>query len=276
MHALENLNFPANQFEVLIIDDGSDPPISAQISNLESRLSIQIFRQNNRGPAAARNLGLQHAKADFVVFTDDDCRPHPQWLTAYKTAFDLTPEIGLGGRIQAAEENRIYGNASQLLISYLYEHPLSGPAFFCSNNVAFPLRKLIGIGGFDEHFPLAAAEDRDLCDRWANLFPLAHLPEASVIHTQNLSFIGFLRQHFRYGRGAFHFQSRRAKRGQSRLNVEPFTFYANLLLYPWKSQKPWTAAATSLLLGLSQLATSIGFFYELKHSRNLSLNQNQT
>jgi glycosyltransferase involved in cell wall biosynthesis len=262
LHALRLLDFPADQFEVLVIDDGSSPPVDPLVATHAKALPLRLLTQQNRGPAAARNLGLQNALGDIVVFTDDDCRPSQDWLSAYRAAFQRDPQSAWGGTILPAPENGLYGNASQILVSYLYERLPKEMRFCCTNNLAFPRQQLLNLNGYDETFPLAAGEDREICDRWSKHFSLQQLPGALILHHQQLSFTTFCKQQFRYGRGAFHFQARRQNRGESGLKIARFPFYSGMLQYPWKSHNPVQAATLSLLLAISQIANALGFFYE--------------
>ena len=47
---------------------------------LRSTMRLRWFPQANRGPAAARNVGIQKAGGEFIVFIDDDLVPEPQLL----------------------------------------------------------------------------------------------------------------------------------------------------------------------------------------------------
>ena len=71
--------------------------------------------------------------------------PDPNWLTAFDHAFTESPNACLGGKVVDHPDNGICGVASQLLVSYLYEHNENrapGSRFFCSNNFAFPREAL--------------------------------------------------------------------------------------------------------------------------------------
>lgn len=62
-------------FELILVDDGSPDESGKIIDELAEKDSrIRVFHQQNAGPGAARNLGLENAKGDFINFVDaDDC-----------------------------------------------------------------------------------------------------------------------------------------------------------------------------------------------------------
>lgn len=79
--ALENQDNP--DYEVIVVDDGSTPPIRTNSEHSHVRL---LRHERNRGLAAARNTGVRAATGHFVAFTDDDCVPPPNWLSALLAA----------------------------------------------------------------------------------------------------------------------------------------------------------------------------------------------
>jgi GT2 family glycosyltransferase len=156
-----------------------------------------------------------------------------------------------------------YSTASQLLVDYLaryYNRRPDDAAFATSNNLAFPTALYHQCGGFDPSFPLPAAEDRELCDRWRSLgLRVVGVPEAIVAHDHALGPGAFWRQHFNYGRGAVSFHRARRRRGDGRVQVEPVEFYRRMLLEPFARERPPRAAALAGLLLLSQVAHLAGY-----------------
>ena len=159
----------------------------------------------------------------------------------------------------------LFSAASQKLIDYLYDYynPARGrSAFFASNNIAMPTANFRALNGFDVSFPLAAAEDRDFCDRWNQKYPMVYLPTARIEHFHQLSLATFWKQHFGYGRGAFCFHQTRAARVEEEMKVEPFSFYWQLLSYPFSQKMPQPKIIISGLFLVSQIANVAGFFWE--------------
>jgi hypothetical protein len=145
--AMGELAYAKTDFEVLVVDDGSAQPLG-DLAARHPGLSLQIFRTEGVGPASARNLALRAARGAYAVFTDDDCRASPQWLQAFENAIQKQPGFGFGGRIVDSPENAIYGRASQMLVSFLYDYNdrSNGLRFFCSNNLVFPRAELLAMG----------------------------------------------------------------------------------------------------------------------------------
>ena len=253
-----------------MVDDGGGVSLPETTQGSRSPLDVTLVRRAHAGPAAARNTGAAHAKGAVLVFLDDDCMPAPGWLRAFAPHFVDEADRVVGGRTINALTGNLYSSASQSLIDYLYAYfnPHDGSArFFASNNVAVAKAGFQAAGGFDPSFPLAAAEDRDFCDRWVGRGgQLACAPEALVYHAHELTALGFWRQHFNYGRGACRFHRARSARGDDRIRVAPMAFYLNLLRFPLTEGRGLRAGWLSILMGVSQVANAAGFFWEWPHA----------
>ena len=263
--AIALLDYPQDRFEVIVVDDGSDTPLDSVIEPFKNQIDVKLLRQENAGPAAARNAGAMVAKGEYLAFTDDDCQPTSDWLTQFANGFMDAPQAMFGGKTVNALDNNLFSAASQKLIDYLYEYynPAKGKdAFFASNNIAMPVGNFRALNGFDVSFPLAAAEDRDFCDRSNQQYPMLYMPEAKVNHYHNLNLATFWKQHFGYGRGAFCFHQLRSKRAAKELEVEPLSFYFDLLAYPFERTSQQPKMIISGLFFLSQVANVAGFFWE--------------
>src|SRR6185436_273395 len=186
------------------------------------------------------------------------------WLTALARALAEDSGRMVGGRIVNALTRNPFADASQTLISYLYDYFNRDSArFFCSNNLAADRATFLAVGGFDASFPFAAGEDRDLCDRWHFArHAMCYAPDAIVYHSHDLDLRGFWRQHLRYGRAAAHYHELFASRRGRQVAVEPARFYLDLLKRPFLDMPPLEAAACAGLLVVSQVANASGFFFE--------------
>lgn len=268
--ALAALQYPADCFEVIVVDDGSSGALDLVVEPFSRSLSIRLVTQPKAGPAAARNKGADAASATVLVFTDDDCQPDPGWLAAFAQRLARAPEAMIGGQTLNALPRNPFSTASQQLITYLYGYYNKRPhggRFFCTNNLAVPARLFRAFGGFDMQFAQPGGEDREFCERWlARGHRMIYEPAAIVSHAHWLTLGGFLRQHFRYGRGAWRVHRLRAERQAERSRIEPLSFYLDMLRFPF-SQPEDRGGVHAALLAVSQAANASGFFWEaLRHA----------
>jgi GT2 family glycosyltransferase len=269
LDALGRSTYPREGFEVVVVDDGSPTPLDDIVARHARSLRIALERQPNAGPAAARNRGAAVARGSVLAFTDDDCTPEPNWLTVLARHVAERPGHMIGGRAVNVLTSNPFSSASQHLVSYLYEYGLKSAGtlpwtgFFASNNLAVPAAEFQRVGGFDVDFPLAAGEDRDFCARWNEAgLPAHYAPDAVILHRHRLGLRSFWKQHWNYGRGAFHFHQARAGRGGGPLRPEPLGFYVGMLRYPFRHESLARGAVHAKLLGMAQFANALGYFRE--------------
>jgi len=266
LRALTQIDYSRRCFEVIIVDDGSVTPLADVVKPFVDSLQITLLQQVNRGPAAARNVGAARARGKYLAFTDDDSAPAPCWLRALSDILSLFPDCLAGGRTVNALVGNVYSTVSQLLIDYLYSYFNTDTAkarFFTSNNIAMSRQLFLSIGGFDETFPQAAAEDREFCDRWlCHGRRMIHAPGAIVYHAHPLTMRSFFRQHWSYGRGAFHFWHLHSRRIGGGFRVEHWAFYRDLLFFAFSRVHGRWKCLVAPLLVLTQVANTLGFVRE--------------
>ena len=267
LQAIEALRFPRERFEVVVVDDGSSSAPADVLASLDRSLQAQLSTTRHAGPATARNIGARLARGRYLVFTDDDCMPHDDWLLAIdRRTASKSAGLAIGGHTVNVLTDNVYAAASQGIIDYLYEYfgDHSAPRrFFTSNNLVVPREEFLSLGGFNETFALAAAEDRDFCERWLEAGKrLQYAHDVIVRHAHVLDFRRFNRQHFNYGRGAFDLHRSRAQRGEGSLEIEPLRFYSGLVAYPLRESRSSRAAFLTFLHLWSQVSYVAGYFYE--------------
>jgi glycosyltransferase involved in cell wall biosynthesis len=84
LDSLEKLNFPKERFEVIVSDDGStdntESIVKEKIKN--GLIDLHYISQENKGPGAARNAGMEKASGDFFIFVDSDVTMPDHWLSS--------------------------------------------------------------------------------------------------------------------------------------------------------------------------------------------------
>lgn len=264
LEALAAQDYPAGRFDILVVDDGGglDPALGDGLGEV----TVQLLAQPNRGPATARNLGARLSTADLLAFTDDDCRPRPDWLRRTVEGLAIHSTALLGGTVVNALPGNPYAQASQDLVSFLMEcfpRARALAPFFTSNNMACGRDRLLALGGFDESFPTSAAEDRDLSERWAEHGGALHFePTAVVEHFHDLNGWRFLRQHYRYGRGAAILGRRRRARGMATPMPEPLPFYWEMVGFPVRTHGAVRGLLLAALIATAQVAGLSGMLAE--------------
>ncbi|NES68247.1 MAG: glycosyltransferase family 2 protein [Okeania sp. SIO2D1] len=181
LRALENQDYdrPIIDYEVIVVDDGStDDTIPWLETEAKEFPHVRLFSQSHQGPAAARNLGVEQAKGDFIIFIDSDLVVTDSFLQSHANSL-----VSAGG-----ENVFTYG---RVINTCNFDFPTSEPykltdfsaAFFATGNVAIARRWLIEAGLFDTCFEQYGWEDLELGVRLKKLgLKLIKCPDAVGYH----------------------------------------------------------------------------------------------
>jgi glycosyltransferase involved in cell wall biosynthesis len=185
LHALEHQSIPTpsviDGYEVIVVDDGSTDRTIEWIAT-QNLPHVRLLEQAHQGPAAARNLGVAHAKGDFIIFIDSDLVVTPPFLQAH------ADRLQQGVRETGSDRVFTYGS---VINTCDFEHPTDTPykitdfsnAYFATGNVAIARQWLEDAGLFDTQFQLYGWEDLELGVRLKKLgLKLVKCPEAVGYH----------------------------------------------------------------------------------------------
>jgi glycosyltransferase involved in cell wall biosynthesis len=94
--ALQAQSWPAAEFEVIVVDNGSTDDLEAT-----RRLfpAVRWLQESAPGSYAARNCGLRHAAGEIIAFTDADCIPDADWLRQGVAALAGGDATVVGGEV---------------------------------------------------------------------------------------------------------------------------------------------------------------------------------
>jgi glycosyltransferase involved in cell wall biosynthesis len=100
LYSLQNQTFATEQFEVLVVDNGSCDNTLEIVRQAQKKLNnLHYFFAATPGLHAARHLGMEKALSNILVYIDDDARAVPTWLEAVSESF-ADPQVALvGGKI---------------------------------------------------------------------------------------------------------------------------------------------------------------------------------
>lgn len=187
LDALLDQTVPAEKVEVIVVDDGSSDGTSARI---QAHSSVRLIRHEHAGPAAARNLGVQRAAGEIVLFTDADCAAAPDWIEKMAAPFALgrhagEPAVdGVKGAYLTRQAEPV-ARFVQAEYEDRYEHMARQDSIDFVDTYAAGYRRdvLLMHGGFDTAFPAASVEDQELSYRLAAAgHRLVFVPDARVYH----------------------------------------------------------------------------------------------
>jgi glycosyltransferase involved in cell wall biosynthesis len=185
--------------EVLVIDDGSTDNTELMVRDFIARsvFPIRYLRQSNKGPAAARNLGIKEAGSELVLFSDSDIIPqvdlveqhinwhreNPQITTVVLGYVTWDPAVNPTPFMQWYGDNRLFA------FRELRNKREADFHSFYTCNISLKTEFLRAVGKFDEDFKNAAYEDTELGYRLGRKgMLLLYNPKAIGYHHQFFSF----------------------------------------------------------------------------------------
>jgi glycosyltransferase involved in cell wall biosynthesis len=206
LEALAHQTLPRDRYEVIVVDDGSVDGTGVEV---KKHPGMQLLSQAHAGPAAARNLGAQHAQGELVLFTDADCEPAPDWIEQISAPFgpqSLPEGEGLLAGAKGAyltRQRALVARFVQIEYEERYERMarLTTLDFVDTYSAAYRRDIFVENGGFDTSFPVASVEDQEFSFRLAQRgYRMVFVPRARVCHWAHPDSLGtYWRRKFKIG-----------------------------------------------------------------------------
>jgi glycosyltransferase involved in cell wall biosynthesis len=262
LEALRGQRFD-HPFEIVVVDDCERTDLN-HLCFATGLCKCAVVRGEGRGPARARNLGASYATGTYLVFLDDDSVVDPSYLARMVERLQQRPGYALSGPQQSIDSRNSFALASEWLADrFVNAERLDATrfGFAPSNGFGMRLADFRQSGAFSPHFPLAAGEDREFCLRWiAAGFHIGVLQEIAVQHHFPATLGAFVRQQWRYGRGAFHYQ--RCASDDRSPRLRSVRFYWGVVFGSLKRYGVRRAVPVSVLVVLSQFIVGAGYVGE--------------
>jgi glycosyltransferase involved in cell wall biosynthesis len=200
LNALEEQTLDRQRWELIVVHDSAGEETEGLLREhglaADGTLRHFTLTPGTGLPSVQRNTGWRAAAAPLVAFTDDDCRPVPEWLEQLLFAARENP----GAIVQGAVKPDPF-EEEILRAPYARTIEVDPPGPFAQTaNILYPRDLLERLGGFEESLPAAAGEDTDLALRArAGGAPYVGAREALVYHAiESSSLIGAVKRGLRW------------------------------------------------------------------------------
>ena len=199
LNGLEQQTVPRQSYEVIVVDDGSYDGTPARVAD---HADVLLLSQPHAGPAVARNLGLQEARGEIVLFTDADCQPVSDWIERMVEPFHDALVAGVKGAYLGCQPE-IVARFVQIEYEDRYDRMARQEFIDFVDTYAAGYRRdiLLACGGFDSGFATVSVEDQELSFRLAQQgLKLVFVPQARVYHLSHPPDLKtYFRRKFRIG-----------------------------------------------------------------------------
>ncbi|MEZ4714211.1 MAG: glycosyltransferase family 2 protein [Caldilineaceae bacterium] len=204
---LEKQTYPFDEFEVIVVSDGSADGTTEYLQTIASPLQLQPVLQENQGPAAARNHGVSVATGELVLFMDDDIVPVPMFVAEHVASYEKHgPTTSVLGPMLTPTDFQMapWVFWEQQMLYKQYSDMNSGrweptARQFYTGNASVARHLILAAGGFDES--VNRAEDVDLAYRMVDQgVKFIFNPSAIGYHYAHRAFTSWMRTPYLYGR----------------------------------------------------------------------------
>ena len=174
---ISDQSFEPTGFEVIVVDDYSEPPLKPTACEFAGDL-VYIRNPQNLGRAASRNRGIAASRGEILVFMDVDQLLEPGFLAALDRSFgenlrqsvrantSVWPPLLAGSAFLRYYNSRFIGNRSPSEIDRIGLTNLR-PKYYATTCIATGRAIVLEVGGFDESFRVYGCEDEELGARLA-------------------------------------------------------------------------------------------------------------
>ncbi len=152
-------------FEVIVADDGSTDGTDAMVASLKVSYPLIHLWQKNAGRSAARNMGLEKASGEIILFIDDHIVVDKKLIEEHVKFHDRFDVGVVRGRVEFIEtasdapKKTAYFNMKRYKAPSYEQQPFR---IFITNNISVKKSALMSVLGFDEDFKEYGLQDAEM------------------------------------------------------------------------------------------------------------------
>jgi GT2 family glycosyltransferase len=186
--ALREQTAGAEQFEVVVVVDGSEDGTREMVESLDTPYRLRCVWQRNGGRASACNSGIAAAGGELLVLLDDDMEPTREFIAAHMRAHEERERAGIVGAVPirvADGSPPVTRFVAAKFNDHLRELETGGELrfrSFYSGNFSVSRRLMLEVGGYDDSFRIYGNEDTELSLRLLRAGVSLRYDPAAVAH----------------------------------------------------------------------------------------------
>lgn len=147
---LFNQSYPKENYEIVIVDDGSTDGTEKMINSLSPPCRLVYLHQDRKGPAIARNLGIKNARGKIIVFIDSDIFSSPDFINEHVKFHRRFGDVVVSGpTVRTDKLKDVFSDIKRR--KFRESLAWSGPSLITSN-LSVKKEFLLKVGGFDGEF----------------------------------------------------------------------------------------------------------------------------
>lgn len=192
------INQTYNNFELLIINDGSTDSSEQIVKNIDDPRITLVNNDGNRGLIYTLNKGIELAKGSYIARMDSDDICHPARLDRQIRFLQGNEDVAMAGTfVEIIDDNgKLIDHGDYPVQSTEIRHTLLEYCCFCHPSVMYRKDAVLAAGGYRSEF--RHAEDYDLWLRIAECYPVANVPEYLLkyrMHSSQVSYANHSEQY---------------------------------------------------------------------------------
>lgn len=217
LNCISSLNYTQDKLEVIIVDDMSTDKTLSVLNNYKTNsFCLKVLSSSDKlynGKKGALDIGVKEASGNYIIITDADCRPKPDWLKYYRDYFEKGFDFLFApAPFYQDHKNRInniscFENLRSTLL-YKFFAGIGFPYAATARNFGFCKSAFLKAGGYSKTtMTLGGDDDLLIKEAFKNKLNIGYIdaPQASVFSYTKTDLLSYLKQKKRHTRTSFYY-----------------------------------------------------------------------